>query len=104
MSYAPNEHNISGRSVQAVEYSLKRLLKSRTHVACIKRNRCPCFRAGYEFVMGSRFKGYSEPGAMPGLHRYFGTLLTTLILNVSTVDRIIVSQLPFPDVIGNGIE
>jgi glycosyltransferase involved in cell wall biosynthesis len=41
-----------------------------------------CFRAGYEFVMGSRFKGYIEPRAMPGLHRYFGTPLTTLILNV----------------------
>ena len=41
-----------------------------------------CFRAGYEFVMGSRFKGYIEPKAMPGLHRYFGTPLTTLILNV----------------------
>ncbi len=40
------------------------------------------FRAGSEFVMGSRFKGYIEPGAMPTLHRYFGTPLTTLILNV----------------------
>lgn len=39
------------------------------------------FRAGYEFVMGSRFKGYIEPRAMPTLHRYFGTPLTTLILN-----------------------
>jgi hypothetical protein len=37
---------------------------------------------GYEYVMGSRFKGYIEPGAMPKLHRYFGTPLTTLILNV----------------------
>jgi glycosyltransferase involved in cell wall biosynthesis len=36
---------------------------------------------GYEFVMGSRFKGYIEPGAMPALHRYFGTPLTTWILN-----------------------
>jgi glycosyltransferase involved in cell wall biosynthesis len=41
-----------------------------------------CFRAGYEFVMGSRFQGYIEPMAMPWLHRYFGTPLTTLILNV----------------------
>jgi len=40
------------------------------------------FRAGYEFVMGSRFKGYIEPLAMPPLHRYFGTPLTTSILNV----------------------
>jgi glycosyltransferase involved in cell wall biosynthesis len=39
------------------------------------------FRAGYEFVMGSRFKGYIEPKAMPALHRYFGTPLTTMILN-----------------------
>ena len=37
---------------------------------------------GYEFVMGSRYKGYIEPGAMPALHRYFGTPLTTLILNI----------------------
>lgn len=40
------------------------------------------FREGYEYVMGSRFKGYIEPGAMPPLHRYFGTPITTLILNV----------------------
>lgn len=37
---------------------------------------------GYEFVMGSRFKGYIEEGSMPGLHRYFGTPGTTWILNV----------------------
>jgi glycosyltransferase involved in cell wall biosynthesis len=40
------------------------------------------FRAGSEFVMGSRFKGSIEQGAMPPLHRYFGTPLTTWILNV----------------------
>src|ERR1044072_6864261 len=40
------------------------------------------FRDGAEFVMGSRFKGSIEDGAMPPLHRYFGTPLTTLILNV----------------------
>jgi glycosyltransferase involved in cell wall biosynthesis len=39
------------------------------------------FRAGAEFVMGSRFRGYIEPGAMPPLHRYFGTPGTTWILN-----------------------
>src|SRR5690606_35928474 len=39
------------------------------------------FRAGDEFVMGNRFSGYIEPGAMPRLHRYFGTPLTTWILN-----------------------
>ncbi len=39
------------------------------------------FREGYEFVMGSRFNGYIEPGSMPALHRYFGTPITTWILN-----------------------
>jgi glycosyltransferase involved in cell wall biosynthesis len=39
------------------------------------------FREGYEYVMGSRWKGSIEPGAMPGLHRYFGTPVTTWILN-----------------------
>ena len=39
------------------------------------------FRAGAEFVMGSRFKGSIAPGAMPALHRYFGTPVTTFILN-----------------------
>jgi glycosyltransferase involved in cell wall biosynthesis len=39
------------------------------------------FRAGYEFIMGSRFKGSIEPDSMPPLHRYFGTPLTTWILN-----------------------
>jgi glycosyltransferase involved in cell wall biosynthesis len=40
------------------------------------------FRAGAEFIMGSRFSGYIEPGAMPPLHRYLGTPVTTWILNV----------------------
>lgn len=39
------------------------------------------FRAGYEFVMGSRFKGYIEPDSMPKLHQYFGTPVTTWMLN-----------------------
>ena len=39
------------------------------------------FRKGADFVMGSRFRGSIEKGAMPGLHRYFGTPLTTWILN-----------------------
>ena len=39
------------------------------------------FRNGAEFVMGSRFRGYIEPGSMPPLHRYFGTPFTTWILN-----------------------
>jgi glycosyltransferase involved in cell wall biosynthesis len=40
------------------------------------------FRGGAEFVMGSRFRGTIEPGAMPPLHRYLGTPVTTMILNV----------------------
>jgi len=40
------------------------------------------FRDGAEFIMGSRFTGYIEPGAMPPLHRYLGTPVTTWILNV----------------------
>jgi hypothetical protein len=37
--------------------------------------------AGHEFVMGTRMRGHIEPGAMPPLHRYFGTPLTTWLLN-----------------------
>ena len=40
------------------------------------------FRDGAEFIMGSRFKGSIAPGAMPPLHRYFGTPVTTWMLNV----------------------
>ena len=39
------------------------------------------FREGYEFILGSRFKGSIEDGSMPALHRYFGTPFTTWILN-----------------------
>jgi glycosyltransferase involved in cell wall biosynthesis len=39
------------------------------------------YRNGAEFVMGSRFRGTIDDGAMPPLHRYFGTPLTTTILN-----------------------
>jgi glycosyltransferase involved in cell wall biosynthesis len=39
------------------------------------------FRAGNEYVMGSRWKGSIEPGSMPALHRYAGTPVTTWILN-----------------------
>jgi hypothetical protein len=39
------------------------------------------FRGGAEFIMGSRFKGSIAPGAMPALHRYFGTPVTTFMLN-----------------------
>jgi glycosyltransferase involved in cell wall biosynthesis len=40
------------------------------------------FRDGYEYVMGSRFKGHIENDAMPPMHRYFGNPLTTWILNI----------------------
>ena len=39
------------------------------------------FHEGYEYVMGSRFRGYIEPGSMPPLHQYFGTPITTWLLN-----------------------
>lgn len=39
------------------------------------------FRAGFEYVMGSRFRGYIEPGSMPVLHQYLGTPVTTWLLN-----------------------
>ncbi len=38
-------------------------------------------REGHEYVMGSRWLGSIEKGAMPKLHQYFGTPLTTWILN-----------------------
>jgi glycosyltransferase involved in cell wall biosynthesis len=40
------------------------------------------FREGNEYIMGSRFRGTIEKDAMPPLHRYFGTPLTTWILNL----------------------
>jgi glycosyltransferase involved in cell wall biosynthesis len=39
------------------------------------------WREGYEFVMGSRWKGSIEKGSMPPHHQYFGTPFTTWILN-----------------------
>jgi glycosyltransferase involved in cell wall biosynthesis len=39
-------------------------------------------REGYEYVMGSRWRGSIEKGSMPFLHRYLGTPVTTWILNV----------------------
>ena len=38
-------------------------------------------RAGYDLVMGNRFRGRIERGAMPPLHQYLGTPITTWILN-----------------------
>jgi glycosyltransferase involved in cell wall biosynthesis len=39
-------------------------------------------RDGVEYAMGSRWKGSIEQGAMPALHQYFGTPVTTWILNL----------------------
>jgi hypothetical protein len=39
-------------------------------------------RGGNDFVMGTRTKGEIEPGAMPALHRYFGSPITTAMFNV----------------------
>ncbi len=39
------------------------------------------FKNGADFVMGSRFRGSIESGAMPRLHQFFGTPVTTWILN-----------------------
>jgi Glycosyl transferase family 2 len=41
-----------------------------------------CIRGGHEFVMGTRTKGQIEPGAMPALHRYFGSPATTMLFNL----------------------
>jgi glycosyltransferase involved in cell wall biosynthesis len=39
------------------------------------------WKAGYEFVMGDRFKGEIKPGAMPPLHQVFGNPFLTAVLN-----------------------
>jgi glycosyltransferase involved in cell wall biosynthesis len=39
------------------------------------------FGEGYEYVMGSRWRGSIEPGSMPWLHQHLGTPVTTWILN-----------------------
>ena len=36
-------------------------------------------RAGYDLVMGNRFRGRIVPGAMPPMHRYFGNPFLTAI-------------------------
>src|SRR5215467_6670235 len=36
-------------------------------------------REGYDLVMGNRFKGGIEPGAMPALHRFLGNPLLSFI-------------------------
>ncbi|HEY3758972.1 MAG TPA: glycosyltransferase family 2 protein [Solirubrobacteraceae bacterium] len=39
-------------------------------------------RGDHDFVMGTRTKGQIEPGAMPALHRYFGSPATTAVFNL----------------------
>jgi glycosyltransferase involved in cell wall biosynthesis len=39
------------------------------------------YKSGCDFVMGSRYLGSIQKGAMPKLHQYFGTPFTTWILN-----------------------
>jgi hypothetical protein len=47
-------------------------------------------REGYDVVMGNRFRGGIQPGAMPRLHKYFGnpglTALLNLLFNVGIGD------------------
>ena len=38
-------------------------------------------REGYDMVMGNRFRGGIQPGAMPLLHKYFGNPGLTALLN-----------------------
>ena len=45
------------------------------------------FRQGFEYIMGSRFRGFIEPQSMPALHRYLGTPVTTWVLNVLYATR-----------------
>ena len=45
-------------------------------------------RGGADFVMGSRIRGGIDPGAMPPLHRYFGTPMLTLLADVLFQARI----------------
>ncbi|MFI5350081.1 MAG: glycosyltransferase family 2 protein [Elusimicrobiota bacterium] len=39
-------------------------------------------RLGQDFVVGNRFKGAIEPGAMPFLNRYLGTPVLTAVMNL----------------------
>jgi glycosyltransferase involved in cell wall biosynthesis len=39
-------------------------------------------RDGHDFVMGTRTRGVIELGAMPALHRYFGSPATTMMFNL----------------------
>lgn len=46
----------------------------------------------FDMILGSRFKGIIHEGAMPPLHRYFGTPLLTFIVNFLFGTRISDSQ------------
>jgi len=39
-------------------------------------------KAGCDFVVGNRFRGRIDPGAMPPLHRYLGTPVLTWLMNL----------------------
>ena len=39
-------------------------------------------RAGFDLVVGNRFQGVISPGAMPFLHRYLGTPVLTVVMNL----------------------
>lgn len=39
------------------------------------------FKENYDFIMGSRRKGFIEKNSMPKLHRYFGIPITNFLLN-----------------------
>lgn len=45
-------------------------------------------REGYDIVMGNRFRGGIQPGAMPRLHKYFGNPGLTALLNTMFRARI----------------
>jgi hypothetical protein len=40
-------------------------------------------RAGFDLVMGNRFKGGIKPGAMTGLHRYVGNPILSLVARIA---------------------
>lgn len=46
------------------------------------------WKQGAEFVMGTRLKGVIDPGAMPNSHRYLGTPVLTMLINLFFGTRI----------------
>lgn len=51
-----------------------------------------CREEDFDMILGSRFRGIIEDGAMPNLHRYFGTPLLTFIVNFLFQTKITDSQ------------